>query len=271
LWKDGNLDNRYFRTVRSEAFPNQVAINIFSRADLRDSVLARIAAAPLGPKKYKYSDLGYYMHQRWLERYYGAPMDEVLESQWYAPMGLSLHYNPLQKAADHRGGGSEILHIAPTENDQTFRRQLIRGTVHDQGAALLGGVAGHAGLFGSAQDVASMMQLYLQGGRWNGYQYLEPETIQAFTACYACDEGNRRGLGFDRPQTEGPGPTCGCVSPLSFGHTGFTGTFAWADPQTGIVLVFVSNRVYPDANNPLLSTLDIRTRIQESVQVALVD
>ncbi len=271
LWKDGNLDNRYFRTVRSEAFPNQVAINIFSRADLRDSVLARIAAAPLGPKKYKYSDLGYYMHQRWLERHYGAPMDEVLESQWYAPMGLSLHYNPLQKAADHRGGGSEILHIAPTENDQTFRRQLIRGTVHDQGAALLGGVAGHAGLFGSAQDVASMMQLYLQGGRWNGYQYLEPETIQAFSACYACDEGNRRGLGFDRPQTEGPGPTCGCVSPLSFGHTGFTGTFAWADPQTGIVLVFVSNRVYPDANNPLLSTLDIRTRIQESVQVALVD
>jgi CubicO group peptidase (beta-lactamase class C family) len=182
-------------------------------------------------------------------------------------MGLSLAYNPLQKAQSE----AEILHIAPTENDQIFRRQQLRGTVHDQGAALLGGVAGHAGLFGSAHDVASMMQLFLQGGRWNGYQYLEPETINAFSACYACDEGNRRGLGFDRPQTSGPGPTCGCVSPLSFGHTGFTGTFAWADPETGTVLVFVSNRVYPNANNPLLSKLDIRTLIQEAVQVALLD
>lgn len=272
LWKDGNLDNRYFRRIRSENFPNQVAIGVYSRADLRDSVLARIAEADLGVKKYKYSDLGYYMHQRWLERYYGAAMDEVLESQWYGPMGLDLEYNPLQKAMNKgQAGGMEIIHIAPTENDQMFRRQLIRGTVHDQGAALLGGVAGHAGLFGSAKDVGSMMQFFLQGGRWNGYQYLEPETIKAFTACYACDAGNRRGLGFDRPQTSGPGPTCGCVSPLSFGHTGFTGTFAWADPETGTVLVFVSNRVYPDANNPLLSKLDIRTRIQEAVQVALVD
>lgn len=267
LWKDGNLDNRYFRTTKSESFPNQVAIGVFSRADLRDSVLARIGTTALGPKKYKYSDLGYYMHQRWLERHYGAALDEVLESHWYGPMGLSLAYNPLQKAQSE----AEILHIAPTENDQIFRRQQLRGTVHDQGAALLGGVAGHAGLFGSAHDVASMMQLFLQGGRWNGYQYLEPETINAFSACYACDEGNRRGLGFDRPQTSGPGPTCGCVSPLSFGHTGFTGTFAWADPETGTVLVFVSNRVYPNANNPLLSKLDIRTRIQEAVQVALLD
>ncbi len=267
LWKDGNLDNRYFRTTKSESFPNQVAIGVFSRADLRDSVLTRIGTTALGPKKYKYSDLGYYLHQRWLERHYGAALDEVLESHWYGPMGLSLAYNPLQKAQSE----AEILHIAPTENDQIFRRQQLRGTVHDQGAALLGGVAGHAGLFGSAHDVASMMQLFLQGGRWNGYQYLEPETINAFSACYACDEGNRRGIGFDRPQTSGPGPTCGCVSPLSFGHTGFTGTFAWADPETGTVLVFVSNRVYPNANNPLLSKLDIRTRIQEAVQVALLD
>jgi len=272
LWRDGNLDNRYLRTTQSEVFPNQVAINVFSRADLRDSVLERIAQAPLGPKKYKYSDLGYYMHQRWLERHYGAPMDEVLEMQWYQPMGLHMEYNPLLKAvARGKTEGVEILHIAPTENDQTFRRHQIRGMVHDQGAALLGGVAGHAGLFASAQDVGAMMQMFLQGGRWNGYQYLEPETINAFSACYACDEGNRRGLGFDRPQTEGPGPTCGCVSPLSFGHTGFTGTFAWADPETGTVLVFLSNRVYPDAANPLLSKLDIRTRIQEAVQVALLD
>jgi beta-glucosidase-like glycosyl hydrolase/CubicO group peptidase (beta-lactamase class C family) len=271
LWKDGNLDNRYFRTTKSDAFPNEVAPSVFSRRDIRDSVIATIAAANLGPKKYKYSDLGYYLHQRWLERYHGAPMDEVLETNWYAPMGIHLQYNPLQKAVYSGDGSAAILHLAPTENDQTFRRQLLRGTVHDQGAALLGGVAGHAGLFGSAQDVAAMMQFFLQGGRWNGYQYLEPQTIQAFSSCYACDSGNRRGLGFDRPQTSGPGPTCGCVSPLSFGHTGFTGTFAWADPETGIVLVFLSNRVYPDANNPLLGQLDIRTRIQEAVQVALVD
>ena len=269
LWKDGNLDNRYFRSTKSAEYPNQVGSQIFSRRDLRDSVIERIGQLPLGAKKYKYSDLGYYLHQQWLERYYGGPMDQVLEKEWYIPMGLSLEYNPLSKASDNRD--AVLRHIAPTENDQIFRRQQIRGTVHDQGAALLGGVAGHAGLFGCAEDVAKMMQMFLQGGRWNGYQYLEPATIKAFSACYACDEGNRRGLGFDRPQPSGPGPTCGCVSPLSFGHTGFTGTFAWADPETGIVLVFLSNRVYPDATNPLLSRLDIRTRIQEAVQVALVD
>ena len=155
---------------------------LFRSVDLRDSVLARIAGAELGPKKYKYSDLGYYLHQRWLERYYGAPLDDVLETNWYAPMGIHLQYNPLQKALSSGDASAAILHLAPTENDQTFRRQLLRGTVHDQGAALLGGVAGHAGLFGSAQDVGRMMQFFLQGGRWNGYQYLEPSTIKAFSS-----------------------------------------------------------------------------------------
>jgi CubicO group peptidase (beta-lactamase class C family) len=164
----------------------------------------------------------------------------------------------------------QSLRISPTENDLIFRRQQIKGSVHDQGAALLGGVAGHAGVFGTAEGVARMMQLYLNGGSVSGLQFSDREAIQKFTACHACSEGNRRGLGFDKPQLEGMGPTCLCVSPKSFGHTGFTGTFAWADPESGVILIFLSNRVYPDAENNKLIKLGIRTTLQEVVQNAIL-
>ena len=174
-------------------------------------------------------------------------------------MELEMTYSPLEN-------GYLKSDIAPTEYDSTFRKIQIHGTVHDQGAALLGGVAGHAGLFANASSVGKMMQMFLNGGSYNGYEYLNPKTIDLFVKCFSCDSGNRRGLGFDRPQIDGDGPTCGCVSSKSFGHTGFTGTFAWADPESGIVLVFLSNRIFPDAENKKIYELDIRTRIQQAVQ-----
>jgi CubicO group peptidase (beta-lactamase class C family) len=225
---------------------------------MHDTLIARIARAPLGPKTYLYSDLGYYLFQRYLERRDGRSIERQLEDDWYAPLGAALAFNP-------KGG----MQIAPTENDRSFRRQQLRGTVHDQGAALLGGVAGHAGIFGTAEGVARMMQLFLNEGQANGLKFAHQKSIQRFTACHACDQGNRRGLGFDKPQLDGSGPTCLCVSPRSFGHTGFTGTFAWADPESGIVLVFLSNRVYPDASVNKLAQMGIRTQLQEVVQSAL--
>ena len=147
----------------------------------------------------------------------------------------------------------------------------MRGYVHDQGAAMLGGVAGHDGLFSDANDLAKLMQMYLQYGKYGGVEYFDSVTVKEFTRCQYCDDDNRRGIGFDKPQLGGAGPTCGCVSPLSFGHTGFTGTIAWADPTEEIVYIFLSNRVHPDAENRKLLSLSTRTRIQEVIYNSIKD
>jgi CubicO group peptidase (beta-lactamase class C family) len=173
-------------------------------------------------------------------------------------------YNPL-----HRFKMEEIV---PTEIDNYFRRDTIRGYVHDMGAAMLGGVAGHAGVFSNAIDVAKMMQLFLQKGNYGDETYFSADTFDAFNQCYFCPEGNRRGLGFDKPQLSKEGPTCGCVSRNSFGHTGFTGTIAWADPDSEIIYVFLSNRTYPDSTQPnRLSKANIREEIQQLIQDAKMD
>ena len=258
LRQDGGYDHRYLRTVRDTVYRLPVAPGIWAAEWMHDSLIARIARAPLGPKEYVYSDLGYYLFQRYLERRDGRSIERQLEDDWYAPIGANLAFNP------------QGVVVAPTENDRLFRKQQLRGSVHDQGAALLGGVAGHAGVFGTAEGVARAMQVFLNEGQAQGYRFSDAEAIQRFTACHACDQGNRRGLGFDKPQLGGSGPTCLCVSPKSFGHTGFTGTFAWADPESGVVLVFLSNRVFPDASVNKLAQMGIRTELQEVVQNALL-
>ena len=172
-------------------------------------------------------------------------------------------YNPLQKF--------DKSVIAPTEIDTYFRHDIIQGYVHDMEAAMEAGVGGHAGIFSNAIDVAKMMQMYLQKGNYGGIQYFSEATFSDFNTCWFCNEGNRRGLGFDKPQLSKEGPTCGCVSMSSFGHTGFTGTMAWADPETDIVYVFLSNRTYPDSNLPnKLSKENIREDIQKVIQDAII-
>ena len=175
-------------------------------------------------------------------------------------MGMAtMGYLPKQRFSRDR--------IVPTEKDGYFRDQLLVGDVHDMGAAMQGGVGGHAGLFSNANDLAIMMQMYLQNGSYADKQYFYPSTIKQYTKCQFCRDENRRGAGFDKPalpEQEG-GPTCKCVSYLSFGHSGFTGTLAWADPETGIVFVFLSNRIHPSSENKKLLTLDVRTNIMQVI------
>jgi CubicO group peptidase (beta-lactamase class C family) len=161
--------------------------------------------------------------------------------------------------------------IIPTEDDKVFRKQLLQGDVHDQGAALLGGVSGHAGLFSNASDMAVFMQMLLEKGRYGDEQILDSMVVLAFTSVQFPLNDNRRGIGFDKPQLvyEEDGPTCRSASPQSFGHSGFTGTYAWADPENNLVYVFLSNRICPDASNNKIMELDIRTKIHQAFYDAI--
>ncbi len=244
----------------------RVADGLYIRNEYRDSLLTWVLRTPLGAKgEYVYSDMGYYLLQEVIERQTGMPLERYVQEQFYGPLGATtLGYRPHERFAIDR--------IAPTENDQTFRKRQLQGDVHDPGAAMKGGVAGHAGLFSSANDLAKVMQLLLNKGTYGGTRYLSEGVVEEFTKCQFCKpdgRGNRRGLGWDKPVRGKGGPTCECVSYASFGHTGFTGTMAWADPEQQVVYIFLSNRVYPSAEVNKLATLGIRTKVQEVVHDAV--
>ena len=256
--KNGHLNPEIYRSKPEKGFTQPVANELYIMDSYRDSIYQRILNTPLSSdKRYNYSDLGYYFLQRIIEKQTNQSLDEYLNQSFYEPLGLStMGYRPLARMNANQ--------IAPTEKDNTFRSQHITGYVHDQGAAMMGGVAGHAGLFSNAQDLAVIMQMLLNGGHYGGKQYLTSSTINQFNTRYFAN--NRRGLGFDKPSlTPGKGSTCKEASAMSFGHTGFTGTMCWADPKSGLVYVFLSNRVNPDAENKKLQSMDIRTDIQEEI------
>jgi len=197
-----------------------------------------------GNSRYRYSDLGFYLLKEAMEGINNSAFEEYTEEAYYRPLGLpTMGYLPLQRFDKEK--------ITPTEDDKIFRMQLLRGDVHDQGAAMLGGVSGHAGLFSNAFDMAVIMQLFLDGGVYGGERYVEEDVLEEFTSTQFPLNGNRRGIGFDKPMLEydEEGPTCRSVSASSYGHSGFTGTYAWADPDNGLVYIFLSNRVHPDMNN----------------------
>ena len=203
-----------------------------------------------------------YFYKDIIEKYYKTTLDIISDSLFYKPLGASkLTYNPLKKFP------KDV--IVPTENDMNFRKNLVHGTVHDPGAAMLGGVAGHAGLFSNANDLAKVFQMYLNNGSYGGEQFIDSSVIADFTRTQFENEDNRRGAGFDKPSTTDYGPTCSCVSYSSFGHSGFTGTLVWADPDKEIVYIFLSNRVYPDAENKKLIRMNIRTDIMQVIYDAL--
>jgi CubicO group peptidase (beta-lactamase class C family) len=209
------------------------------------------------------SDLHYYLFKNYLERKYHKPLDDLAHEFLYEPLGLKRTlFNPWKVMSKDE--------IVPSEIDNYFRNLELRGYVHDMGAAMQGGVGGHAGLFSNAEEVYRIMQIYLQKGSANGLEFFSPKTFDDFNHCYYCDKGNRRGIGFDKPQLEGEGSTCGCVSEISFGHMGFTGTYAWADPDQELIFVFLSNRTYPSMSNNLLGKNNIRTRMQAMVYKALI-
>ncbi|MFD0964187.1 glycoside hydrolase family 3 N-terminal domain-containing protein [Pseudofulvibacter geojedonensis] len=253
----------YYRKVKSDSFPYQVAKNLYiSKYYKQDSIFNRIKETDLYRKwRYKYSDLPYYILKKYIENHYQTGLDELIQNRFYRPMGLTATYNPLKKYP--------VDIVAPTEEDQYFRYQQIKGYVHDMGAAMQDGVGGHAGVFATATDIAKIMQMYIQGGSYAGKQYLKPSTINKFNKTYYEYKKVRRGVGFDKPQLGEVGPTCDCVPMVSFGHSGFTGTFAWADPENELVYVFLSNRTYPDAANFKLVKEDIRSEIQRVIYEAI--
>jgi CubicO group peptidase (beta-lactamase class C family) len=207
----------------------------------------------------------YYLFKEFLEKKYKKPLNILADELFYQSLGANrTGYLPLNKFSKNE--------IVPSEIDDYFRNQLLQGNVHDMGAAMLGGVAGHAGLFANANDVAKIMQMYLQKGYYGGKRYLKSSTINKFNKRYFLDQKVRRGLGFDKPQLNPKvKATCGCVSEESFGHSGFTGTYTWADPKSEIVYVFLSNRTYPSMNNRGLVTSNVRTKIQQIIQNAIID
>ncbi|WP_440880503.1 glycoside hydrolase family 3 N-terminal domain-containing protein [Tenacibaculum sp. C7A-26P2] len=263
--KTGENLKKFYRDRWSEEFSIKVADNLYLVNSYKDSISKKIKESDqrsnLG---YKYSDLGYYMIREIIEKKYNKPLDIIVDELLYNSLGAyRTSYLPLKKFKE-----SEIV---PTEIDHYFRKQLLHGFVHDMGAAMLGGVGGHAGLFSNANDVAKIMQMYLQKGEYGGVRYFKEETIDKFNKRYYAEKKVRRGLGFDKPQIKlEEKPTCGCVSEESFGHSGFTGTYAWADPQSGILYVFLSNRVYPTARNRRLVKSNMRTKIQADLQNAII-
>ena len=252
--------SKYYSFSRNRTNSVKVSPDLYLRTDYIDTIRNIIEKSDLLKNKYKYSDLSYLIIQEFIENHYNQNLDQIIHELMFRKLGIDLNYNPTLKYS--------TKNIAPTELDEYFRYKEINGYVHDMAAAMLGGVSTHAGLFGNAINVAKVMQLYIQNGNYGNQQILNPETINLFNNCYYCDEDNRRGVGFDKPQLEDDGPTCGCVSMNSFGHSGWTGTFAWADPDQEIIYVFLSNRSYPTGESAGKSKLvkeNIRSKIQEII------
>jgi beta-N-acetylhexosaminidase len=262
-FKDPYDYRQFFSQSRDSVFNITVADKVFMRGDYRDSMWNIMAHYPIDPKpKYVYSDLNFYILQKIAETVSGKPLDEYVNETFYEPMGLTrIGYSPLNRF--------DVLRMMPTEIDTAFRKQTVTGYVHDPGAAMYGGVAGHAGIFSNAMDVAAVMQMLVNKGSYNGRQLLKPETIELFTR--KISNVSRRGLGFDKPEPDdAKSNPCSENTPLSaFGHSGFTGTCTWADPDTKTVYVFLSNRVYPSAANNRLVKMNLRTKLQHIVYKAV--
>lgn len=243
----------------------RVAENIYLRDDWNDTMMNRILKSPLGPKnKYVYSDNDFIFLGKIIEEISGQTLDRYTQQNFYNPLGMySTGFKPR--------GRFQMECLVPTETEKHFRQQTTRGDVHDEGASMFGGVAGHAGLFSNAYDLSLLYQMLLNGGELNGKKYFKPETIRLFTGYNS--KISRRGLGFDKPEKDNalrkePYPSQ-LASAQTFGHTGFTGTCVWVDPATELVYIFLSNRVYPTRNNNKLSQLLIRGKIQDAIYRAL--
>ena len=257
---------KFYAPKQNDSFSIRVAENLFMRNDWRDTLYKRILQSPLAETgKYIYSDNDFIFLGKIVEAISGMPLNEYVQKEFYIPLALSsTGFKPRERFTINR--------IIPTEQEKTFRQQLLRGDVHDPGAAMFGGVAGHAGLFSNAYDLAVIMQMLLNGGTFNGKNYLHKETIELFIAYHS--NISRRGYGFDKPEkdnTTRPEPyPCLSASPQTFGHTGFTGTCVWADPANKLIFIFLSNRVNPEGgDNKKLLNMNVRPKINEAIYKAM--
>ena len=246
----------------SAAYPTKVADGYYIRKNYFEDVMwPQMLNSPIKTRgKYVYSDISMYVMKDMVERLAGKPLNEYAAKEFYEPLGMqTAGFLPRNRFAKEQ--------IVPTENDTYFRKTLLEGYVHDQGAAMVGGVSGHAGLFASANDVAILYQMLLNKGTYGGEQYFKPETVNMFTAKQSAV--SRRGLGFDRwdPDATKKYPS-ELASNMTYGHTGYTGTCVWVDPARGLVYVFLSNRVHPLVSDQL-SKLSVRGRIQDAINKAI--
>ena len=251
-----------YRNIPDLRFSIPVAQNIYLDVAYRDSMFQTILNAKLLSQTYRYSDLNFILLQRIAENLTGESFDLLCVNQFYSSLGAgSLMFNPWRTVPKER--------IVPTEDDRAFRRQLIHGFVHDQTAAMMGGVAGHAGLFGNANDLAKLMQMFLNNGLYGGQRYLNHETVAFFTRQQHAM--SRRALGFDKPEPDPSkeSPVTRRATPRSYGHTGFSGTLVWVDPEYDLVYIFLSNRIHPESFNRKLTELKVRTRIHEVIYRAI--
>lgn len=261
--KKGKYKKRFLRTKASKRFSEQAYSNIFVNKRFKNRVYRKISNSEVSNEKvYLYSGLASLIYPELIQNITGENYLNYLNDSFYIPLGCeTLSYIPAIKKYKNK--------IIPTEIDTFFRKDLTKNWVHDENAALLGGISGNAGLFGTAKDLAIYMQMLIQKGTYNGIQYFKQNTIEEFTKIQYPENNNRRGLGFDKPLIDNnklditeayPAPQ---VSPNSFGHSGFTGTFIWADPDHELVFIFLSNRVYPNRTHRNIYNLNIRPKLQE--------
>ncbi len=263
VMKNGKLKRKFIKTASSKKFQRQGYPNIFVKNSFQRKMQRIINRSKVSDDKtYKYSGLTFLIFPELISQLTQTDYTTYLQKQFYKPLGAqTLGFNPSTKKFTNA--------IVPTENDTLFRKDLVKGWVHDENASLLGGVSGNAGLFGTAEDLAKIMQLYQNYGSYKGRQLLSEQTVKEFTRIQFPENENRRGLGFDKPligndtlslKDAYPSPL---ASSSSFGHSGFTGTFVWADPENQLVFIFLSNRVYPTRTHRKLYELNIRTALQD--------
>lgn len=267
LMANGVPDTALYRSYADSLYCIRVAEHLYLKSTFTDSMFKQIVESPLKPQQgYVYSDNDFILLGEIVEEITGKKLNHYVRETFYEPLGMTTTgFKPRERFS--------LSQIVPTESERTFRMQWIRGDVHDPGAALFGGVAGHAGLFSNAEDLAILMQMLLNGGTYNGKQYIKSETLQLFTGYNS--NISRRGLGFDKPEKDNAkrkrddAYPCKSASPLTFGHTGFTGTCAWVDPQYKLVFIFLSNRVSPVGDNPKLGNLHVRQNMMETLYEAI--
>ena len=265
LNEDGSKIDSLYSIKNKGLFTIQVAKDLFMHSSYSDSILDRVLHSKMRDEEgYKYSDLPYYLLKSVIEFQENKSLKTLVQERIFEELGANYTtYHPLDKF--------DIGSIVPTEDDNYFRHQLLRGYVHDPGAAMQDGVGGHAGLFSNSNDIAKLMQMYLNGGIYGGKRFVQERTVIEFTSCQYCETDNRRGIGFDKPLVnEEGGPSCEQASASSYGHSGFTGTLTWADPEHDLIYVFLSNRIHPSAENNLLVKENIRTRIQEVIYKSIL-
>ena len=257
--------SRFYKRNSKTSFSTPVSENLFLKTNYREKIFKSIINSELREElEYKYSDLPFYFLKFWFEDKYNKPLNILAKERIFNRLDLKrTMFNPHDKI--------NIDEIVPSERDDFFRYSKLQGYVHDEGAAMLGGISGHAGLFSNSYEVAVVLQAMIQKGEYNDLKLFSQDSFDKFNFCYFCDEDNRSGVGFDKPQIEGKhGSTFGGVSSKSFGHYGYTGSMAWADPDKNIIFIFLSNRTYPTRENTLLQTSNTRTRSQEIVYKSLI-